>query len=488
MRRFQQLIDGQFEDGAASFESINPATGKAWALMPRAGAADVDRAVSAAHRALSDKAWCGLTATQRGKLLFRLADLVAAHAQELAEIETTDTGKIIRETSAQIAYVAEYYRYFAGLADKLHGAHLPIDKPDMEVWLRREPIGVVAAVVPWNSQLFLSAVKLGPALAAGCTVVLKASEDGPAPLLEFARLVQQAGFPPGVVNVITGFGPDCGQVLTSHPLVSRIAFTGGPETARHVMRNAAENLAHVTLELGGKSPVLVFEDADLDSTANAIVAGIFAATGQSCVAGSRLIVQRSIKDRLLATLKAKAEAIVIGSPQERATEMGPLATLRQRTHIAAVVKASLEGGAKLVTGGAAPEGTAGFYYRPTILDCSGTEAAVISSELFGPVLAVLDFETEGEALRLANATPYGLASGVFTQNLSRAHRLARDIRAGVVWINTYRAVSPMVPFGGFGLSGAGREGGFESILDYTRTKSVWLRTSDDPIPDPFVMR
>lgn len=488
MRRFQQLIDGKFEDGAASFESINPATGEAWALMPRAGAEDVDRAVTAAHRALNDAAWRGLTATQRGKLLYRLADLVAENAQVLAELETTDTGKIIRETSAQIAYVAEYYRYFAGLADKLQGAHLPIDKPDMEVWLRREPIGVVAAVVPWNSQLFLSAVKLAPALAAGCTVVLKASEDGPSPLLEFARLVQQAGFPAGVVNVLTGFGPDCGQVLTSHPLVSRIAFTGGPGTARHVMHNAAENLAHVTLELGGKSPVVVFDDADLESTANAVVAGIFAATGQSCVAGSRLIVQRGVKDRLLAVLKTKAEAIVIGSPADRATEMGPLATRRQLTHIETVVKASLDGGAQLVTGGRAPDGFAGFYYRPTILDCSGTEAAAISTELFGPVLAVLDFETEADAVRLANATPYGLASGVFTRNLSRAHRMSRDIHAGVVWINTYRAVSPMAPFGGFGLSGSGREGGLESILDYTRTKTVWLRTSDDPIPDPFVMR
>ena len=487
MRRFQQMIDGQFEDGSASFESINPATGDVWALMPRAGAADVDRAVTAAHRALNDTAWRGLTATQRGKLLYRLADLVAENAQVLAELETTDTGKIIRETSAQIAYVAEYYRYFAGLADKLQGAYLPIDKPDMEVWLRREPIGVVAAVVPWNSQLFLSAVKLAPALAAGCTVVLKASEDGPSPLLEFARLVQQAGFPRGVVNVITGFGADCGQVLTSHPLVSRIAFTGGPETARYVMRNAADNLAHVTLELGGKSPVVVFDDADLDSTANALVAGIFAATGQSCVAGSRLLVHRSIKDELLCRLKAKAQEIVIGSPHDRATEMGPLATLRQRTHIENVVASSIMAGARLVTGGGAPS-RAGFYYSPTILDCSGTKAAAVSTELFGPVLAVLDFGTEEEAVRLANATPYGLASGVFTRNLSRAHRLSRDIRAGVVWINTYRAVSPMAPFGGFGLSGNGREGGLESILDYTRTKTVWLRTSDDLIPDPFVMR
>lgn len=489
MRRFQQLIDGRFEDGDASFESLNPATGETWALMPRAGAADVDRAVRAASRALTDPAWRGLTATQRGKLLFRLADLLAQHAPQLADLETADTGKIIRETSAQIAYVAEYYRYFAGLADKLQGAHLPIDKPDMEVWLRREPIGVVAAIVPWNSQLFLSAVKLAPALAAGCTVVLKASEDGPAPLLEFARLVHEAGFPPGVVNVITGFGPDCGQVLTSHPLVSRIAFTGGPGTARHVMRNAADNLAHVTLELGGKSPVVVFEDADLESTANAVVAGIFAATGQSCVAGSRLLVQRSVKRKLLAILKSRAEAIRIGAPQDRATEMGPLATLRQRRHIEEVVKASLAVGAELVTGGGVPAGfERGFYYHPTILDCSGTGAPAIGTELFGPVLAVLDFETEAEAVALANDTPYGLASGVFTRNLARAHRMSRDIRAGVVWINTYRAISPMVPFGGFGLSGYGREGGIESLLEYTRTKSVWLRTSEDPIPDPFVMR
>lgn len=489
MRQFEHYIDGKFETGARQFASLSPATGEAWAMMPEATAEDVNRAVAAAHRALNDKAWAGLTATQRGALLYRLADLVAAKAQELAEIETRDTGKIIRETSAQIAYVAQYYRYFAGLADKVQGAHLPVDKPDMEVWLRREPIGVVAAVVPWNSQLFLSAVKLGPALAAGCTVVLKASEDGPGPMLEFARLVHEAGFPPGVVNILTGFGPDCGAVLTAHPLVSRIAFTGGPETARHVMRNAAHNLAHVSLELGGKSPVVVFEDADPDSTTNAIVAGIFAATGQSCVAGSRLIVQRPIKDALLQRLAAKARAIRIGDPLDPATEMGPLATERQRSHIEAVVAASLAAGAQLVTGGRAPDVPGrGFYYQPTILDCSGINSPSAETELFGPVLSVLAFDSEDDAVRLANATPFGLASGVFTRNLTRAHRLARDIRAGIVWINTYRAVSPIVPFGGYGLSGLGREGGLESILDYTRTKSVWLRTSDEPIPDPFVMR
>lgn len=273
--------------------------------MPEAREADVDRAVSAAARAFRSGPWPGLTATARGKLLFRLADLVAANAATLAEIETRDTGKILRETSAQIAYVADYYRYYAGLADKIEGAHLPIDKPDMEVWTRREPVGVVAAIVPWNSQLFLAAVKIGPALAAGCTLVVKASEEGPGPLLEFARLVHEAGFPPGVVNVLTGFGATCGAALTRHPRVDHIAFTGGPGTARAILRNSAENLASTSLELGGKSPFVVFADADLDSAANAQVAGIFAAAGQSCVAGSRLIVERSVKDAFLARLKAR---------------------------------------------------------------------------------------------------------------------------------------------------------------------------------------
>lgn len=487
MQRFQLYIDGTFQDGEARFDSLDPATGEVWAEMPEAREADVDRAVEAADRALYDGPWARMTATQRGRLLYRLADLIAANAQTLAELETRDTGKIIRETSAQIAYVADYYRYYAGLADKIEGAHLPIDKPDMEVWLRHEPVGVVAMVVPWNSQLFLSAVKIGPALAAGCTMVVKASEDGPAPLLEFARLVHEAGFPAGVVNVITGFGPACGAALTRHPKVAHVAFTGGPEAARHVVRNSAENLASTSLELGGKSPFVVFADADLESAVNAQVAGIFAATGQSCVAGSRLIVERSIKDAFLARLKAKAEAIRIGSPLDMATEVGPLATRRQQDHVDALVKSSVSAGARLLTGGVRPEGP-GNFYPPTILDCDGIASPSLVNEFFGPVLSVVSFETEAEALALANDTRYGLAAGVFTQNLGRAHRMTRGIRAGVVWINTYRAVSPIAPFGGFGLSGHGREGGMAAVLDYTRTKTVWLKTSDDPFPDPFVMR
>ena len=486
---FRNYIDGQFTELSSTFDSIDPSTGLPWATMPAATIADVDRAVEAAHRALRAGPWAAMTATARGKLLVRLGDLVAANAGRLAELETRDTGKIIRETRAQIAYVGDYYRYYGGLADKHEGAFIPIDKADMEVTVRPEPIGVVAAIVPWNSQLFLSAVKLGPALAAGCTVVLKASEDGPAPLLAFAELVHEAGFPAGAVNIMTGFGHDCGHRLTSHPLVARVAFTGGPSTARRIVANTAENLAYTTLELGGKSPVVVFADADLDSAANAVVAGIFAATGQSCVAGSRLLVERPVKDDFLARLKAKAEAIAIGDPQDTATEMGPLATARQRERIETIVAESLAGGGRLVTGGVRPKGKAdGFYYAPTIIEAPDQALACVREELFGPVLSVLAFDSEQQALGLANDTRFGLASGVFTTNLARAHRMARGIHAGVVWVNTYRAVSPLVPFGGYGLSGLGREGGLDAIRDYKRSKSVWIRTSDDPIPDPFVMR
>lgn len=486
MDQFSLYIDGQFSNGAGWFDSLDPATGQPWAQIAEARQEQVDLAVDAAYRAFGP--WAQMTATARGKLLYKLADLVQQAAPRLAAIETRDTGKIIRETSAQIAYVAEYYRYYAGLADKIEGAYLPIDKPDMEVWLRREPLGVVAAIVPWNSQLFLSAVKLGPALAAGCTVVLKASEDGPAPLLEFAKLVDQAGFPAGVVNVITGFGATCGAPLTRHPKVAHIAFTGGPATARAVVRGSAENLASTSLELGGKSPFIVFDDADLDSAANAQVSGIFAATGQSCVAGSRLLIHTSVKQAFLAKLQAKAEAIVIDAPDQMTTEVGPLCTDRQRLHIQDLIARSVACGARIITGGAALD-RAGFYFAPTILDCSDApDAPAISEEFFGPILTVVSFDSEEQAIHLANDTDYGLAAGLFTNNLTRAHRMIRALRAGVVWVNTYRAVSPIAPFGGHGLSGHGREGGLAAALDYTTTKTVWLRTSDAPIPDPFVMR
>lgn len=487
METFKHYIGGCLRDAEAHFDSVDPANGGVWAKMPDATTSDVNAAVEAAEAAFFSREWSGMTATTRGKLLHKLADLIAENASRLARLETRDTGKIIRETSAQIAYVAEYYRYYAGLADKIEGAHLPIDKPDMEVWLRREPIGVVAAVVPWNSQLFLSAVKIGPALAAGCTVVLKASEQGPAPMLEFARIFDQAGFPAGVLSVVTG-GPEVGSTLTSHPKVAHVAFTGGPETARHIVRNSAENLASTSLELGGKSPFIVFDDADIESAVNAQVSGVFAATGQSCVAGSRLVVQSGVKDEFLALLKEKAEAVVIGSPDKMETEVGPLCTEQQRSNAVRLINDSVAQGAKLITGGTAIEGN-GFFFPPTILDCSDApDAPCLTNEFFGPVLSLISFESESQAIEIANNTAYGLASGVFTQNLTCAHRMIRAIRSGIVWVNTYRAVSPIAPFGGHGLSGHGREGGMQAALDYTKIKAVWLRTSDDPIPDPFVMR
>lgn len=487
MEYFESYIDGEFVRGEASFKSLDPAMEQPWVKIAEARENDVNRAVAAAKKAFHDPSWRNLNATQRGKLLYKLADLVEKNASELARLETADTGKIIRETSSQIAYVADYYRYYAGLADKIEGAVLPIDKTEMQVILKREPIGVVALIIPWNSQLFLSAVKIGPALAAGCTVVVKASEDGPTPLLAFGRLVHEAGFPKGVVNIITGNGKDCGAVLSSHPDIAHIAFTGGTETARHIIRNSANNLASTSLELGGKSPFIVFKDADIESAVNTQVAAVFAATGQSCVAGSRLIIQRSIKDKFLKRLKEKAEKIVIGNPQDMATEIGPLATKRQLERIEKLVADSIKAGAKLVTGGKRAKET-GYYYLPTILDCDGIDSPSLVNEFFGPVLSVVSFETEEEAVNLANDTEFGLASGVFTNRLSLAHRMIDAIHSGIVWVNTYRAVSPIAPFGGYGISGHGREGGIEAALDYTTTKTVWVRTSDAPIPDPFVMR
>ncbi|QFT93938.1 NAD/NADP-dependent betaine aldehyde dehydrogenase [Roseovarius sp. THAF9] len=467
--------------------SQNPATGQDWATFACASAADVDRAVLAARRALDDPEWRDMTQTQRGKLLYRLADLIEEHAPELGRIETTDSGKLLAETASQSAYVGDYYRYYAGLADKIEGAVLPIDKPDMHVYTRREPIGVVAAIVPWNAQMFLTATKLGPALAAGCTVVLKASEIAPAPMLEFARLIEKAGFPKGVVSIIAGDAQNCAIPLTRHPDVDRIAFTGGPDTARHVVRNSAENFAVTTLELGGKSPIIVFEDADLEGAANGLIAGNFGASGQSCVAGTRGLVHRSILDDLAARIEDTVKGVVVGDPLDPHTQIGPLCTGEQIRKIEATLAAAVAGGAKIRFGGT-PQDRAGNYMAPTLVECVDADTETLKVEMFGPVMSLLPFDTEEEAIALANSTPYGLGSGVFTENLSRAHRVSSRLRAGICWVNTYRAVSPIAPFGGFNQSGYGREAGLEAVRDYTCTKTVWINTSDRPMANPFVMR
>ncbi|WP_425084611.1 aldehyde dehydrogenase [Ruegeria profundi] len=486
---YQLFIDGTWTEGANRqvMTSQNPATSEAWASFACAAPEDVDRAISAARRSLNDPAWRDLTQTARGKLLFRLAELIEQNAQRLGEIETKDSGKLLAETASQTAYVGDYYRYYAGLADKIEGAVLPIDKPNLHVFTRREPIGVVVAIVPWNAQMFLTATKLGPALAAGCSVVLKASEIAPAPMLEFARLVEQAGFPPGVVSVITGDAENCAIPLTRHPDVDRIAFTGGPETARHVVRNSAENFAVTTLELGGKSPILVFDDANLDGAANGLIAGNFGASGQSCVAGSRGLIHRPILDALAARIEEKMKDVVVGDPLNAATHIGPLCTNAQITNIKAVLAKSNDQGARVRFGGA-PLDRPGNFMTPTLVECASPETETLKVEMFGPVMSLLPFDTEEEAIALANDTPFGLGSGVFTENVARAHRVSSRLKAGICWINTYRAVSPIAPFGGYNQSGYGREAGIEAIQDYTRTKTVWLNTSDQPMSNPFVMR
>ena len=486
---YQLFIDGEWTEGAEgqTMASENPATGETWATFACAAPSDVDRAIAAARRALSDPAWRDMTQTARGKLLYHLAELVEENAAELGRIETTDSGKLLAETASQSAYVGDYYRYYAGLADKIEGAVLPIDKPDMHVFTRREPIGVVAAIVPWNAQMFLTATKLGPALAAGCTVVLKASEAAPAPMLEFARLIEQAGFPPGVVSVITGDAANCAVPLTRHPDVDRIAFTGGPETARHVVRNSAENFAVTSLELGGKSPILVFDDADLDGAANGLIAGNFGASGQSCVAGSRGLIHRPILQDLIARIEEKMAGVTIGDPLEATTHIGPLCTKAQVAKIIETLYKAKASGATIRFGGA-PVDRPGNYMAPTLVECAGTDTETLKVEMFGPIMSLLPFDTEEEAIAIANDSPFGLGSGLFTQNVARAHRVSSRLKAGMCWVNTYRAVSPIAPFGGYGDSGYGREAGIEAIHDYTRTKTTWISTSDAPMANPFVMR
>ena len=488
LETLQMLIDGQWcaaSDGAA-FDCIDPSTGLPWARIPEATYADVNRAVEAAAAAL-DGPWGAMTPTQRGKHLARLADILAAHSEEIGRIETRDTGKMFKETAWQATYIAEYLHFFAGAADKISGDTLPIDKPEMFVFTNREPLGVIAAVIPWNSQMFLTATKLGPALAAGNTMVLKASEHASAPLLAFGKLVAEAGIPPGVVNIITGHGAVCGRELTRHPKVARVAFTGGPAAAAQVIKNSAENFAEVSLELGGKSPIIVFDDANIESAVNGAIAGIFAASGQSCVAGSRLYLHDDIADDFLARMLNIARGIVIGDPQADATEMGPLCTLGQIEHIERQVALAIEEGGRLLCGGRRLAGP-GLFFEPTIIECPRQDMTIVDTELFGPVLAVQRFRTESEVLALANDTKHGLAAGLFTRDGARQLRLAKALKSGMVWVNTYRMISPIAEFGGVKTSGHGREAGLQAMYDYTRAKTIWVNLSDDPIANPFQPR
>ena len=490
IKNYQMLINGDWVDASdgGTFDSVNPTTGKIWSRVPEATETDVNRAVETAHHAFTKGPWSKMTPTERGKCLRKLGDLLAGQSEELGRTESIDTGKMLKETRWQAKYIAEFFHFFAGCADKVSGETLPIDKPDMFVFTKREPLGVVAAVVPWNSQLFLVAVKLGPALAAGNTVVLKASEHASAAMLEFGRLIEAAGIPPGVVNIVTGHGEPCGRALTGHPKVARVSFTGGPNAARHVLENVKRNFAEVSLELGGKSPFIVFDDANIESAVNASIAGIFGATGQSCVAGSRLYLHEDIADEFLEKMTALTRQIVIGDPLAEETQMGPLCTTGQLEHIQREVAHALEQGGTVLAGGKQPDAMGGLFYEPTINECPRQDLRIVDTELFGPVLSVQRFKTEEEVLALSNDSEHGLAAGIFTQNSARSLRMANAVQAGIVWVNTYRVVSPIAEFGGVKGSGYGRESGFQAIYDYTRPKTIWVNTSDEPISNPFVMR
>ena len=486
---YQLYIDGSWVSGSTNqkMDAQNPANGENWATFDCASKSDVDLAVKSARRALTEKSWCNISQTQRGKLLYKLANLIEENAGIIGQIETNDSGKLLAETSTQTGYVADYYRYYAGLADKIEGSVLPIDKPDMHVFTKREPIGVVVAVVPWNAQMFLTATKLGPALAAGCTVILKASEIAPTPMLEFAKLIDQAGFPPGVVSIITGDAENCSIPLTSHPDIDRIAFTGGPDTARHVIKNSSNNFAVTSLELGGKSPIIVFEDANLESAANGLIAGNFGASGQSCVAGSRGLIHKNVLKDLINLITEKSKNIRVGSPLDPDTNVGPLCTKAQIDNISKTLKISKSQGAKIHFGGSQLE-KPGNYMQPTLIECMDSNTETLKVEMFGPIMSLLSFDTEDEAIMFANDSKFGLGSGIFTQNIARAHRVSSKIKAGICWINTYRAISPIAPFGGYNQSGYGREAGIDAIYDYTRTKTTWINTSDKPMENPFIMR
>ena len=490
LKKYKMFINGEWvnSDTEKIFETLNPENNKPWAVVPEASASDVDRAVKAAQNAFEGE-WPKLLPKERARYLRMIGDKLRDNAEHLGKIETIDTGKLYRETYKQANYIAEYYDYYAGLADKVEGTVLPIDKPNIQAITTRIPIGVIAAIVPWNSQMFLTATKLAPALAMGNTVVIKCSELAPATMFEFAKLIQETGIPKGVVNVISGFGEPCGKALTSHNLVEKIAFTGGPETARHIIRNSAENLSEVSLELGGKSPVAVFNDANQENAINGITAGIFGASGQSCIAGSRLYLQEGIYDEFLDKLSKRAEKIKIGAPMDPETEMGPISNYKQLEVIEKNIKLTLEQGGRLKCGGQRHSfSNEGYYFPATIIECDNHNLPVAENELFGPVLSVMKFKTEDEVVSKMNDNQYGLSSGVYTSDLARGMRVSKAIRAGITFVNTYRLISPTAPFGGIKDSGYGKEAGLESIKDYTRVKTTWFYTSDEPTLDPFSIR
>ncbi|MDX6672284.1 MAG: hypothetical protein QOI91_2647 [Solirubrobacteraceae bacterium] len=471
------------------FETVNPTTGKPWARVAAASSDDVDACVRRAREAFDAPAWRSLPASERGLLLFRLADAIQEDSERIGSLETRDNGKLFKEMLVQLQLVPKWIRYFAGMADKVEGTTIPLDRQSVLNYTLPEPLGVVAIVTPWNSPVFLTMMAAAPALAAGNTVVVKPSEVTSASMLAVAELADTVGFPPGAFNVITGLG-DTGRALVEHPLVDKISLTGGVEAGRAVGKAAAERFAPVTLELGGKSANIVFGDANLDAAESGVLAGIFAAAGQTCVAGSRVFIHESVYDELTERLIARAGNIRIGDPMDPQTQMGPIATHAQLEKVSGFVDRARAEGGEIVVGGRAaevPGHESGFFWQPTIVANAGPDSYLAQNEVFGPVLALFPFSSEDEVVRAANNTRYGLAAGLWTRDVSRAHRVAGRLEAGTVWVNMYRAMAPQSPFGGYKESGVGRQNGIDAIREYVQTKSVWVELSDE-VQDPFVLR
>jgi aldehyde dehydrogenase (NAD+) len=491
--RFRMHVDGRAVESASGrwLDSYDPYTGEVWSRIPRGDDRDAARAVEAAHRAFVSGPWRAMGASDRGLLLHRLGDVVAAHAEALAELEVSDNGKLKAEMLGQMRYVPRWFHYYGGLADKVEGSVTPIDKPGMFHYIVHEPQGVVVAITPWNSPLLLTVWKLAPALAAGCTVVVKPSEHSSASMLELARLFTEAGLPDGVLNVVTGLGPEIGEALVSDPRVARIAFTGGDPGGRRVYETAARSLKRVSLELGGKSPNIVFDDANLDDAVKGIVSGIFAATGQTCMAGSRLLVQRGIHDELIGRLVDFMASARLGDPRQADTNVGPVSTRPQLDKVLQYIDVAKAEGAWCALGGRRAGGPGlgkGWFVEPTVFTGVHNGMRIAREEVFGPVLSVIPFDTDDEAVEIANDTPYGLAAGLWTSSIDRALNVPKRLRAGTVWVNAYRVVSYMAPFGGFNDSGIGRENGLQAIRDYLEPKSVFVNPRQGDVPNPFVLR
>jgi acyl-CoA reductase-like NAD-dependent aldehyde dehydrogenase len=483
-------IDGRERAGdeGRSFTAVNPTTGLPWGTFVESAASDIDAAVCAASGALAGP-WGALSPTRRGRLMMAWGERIRAHAEVIARLESTQNGKLLGEMLAQARVVCDWLYYFGGLADKIEGRVIPLERRSVLNYTLREPLGVIGVIVPWNSPTFLTLMSCAPALAAGNTIVLKPSEVTSASAFELARLAEEAGIPPGVINVVTG-GRAAGEALVDHPRVAKICFTGSDAAGRAIASRAGARLASCTLELGGKSPNIVFDDAPVDNAVVGILSGIFAAAGQTCIAGSRAYVHERIYDEVLERLVGRAKAIRLGDPLQPETQMGPAATAVQLQKNESMVARAVDFGAEVACGGerASVAGLEnGYFFQPTILHSLRAGNPLLQDEVFGPVLTLMPFKSDDEVLQLANGTRFGLAAGVWTRDFARAHAMARKLQAGTVWINTYRALAFNSPFGGFKDSGLGRVNGIESVDQFLQTKSVWCETSDE-IQDPFVMK